>query len=83
MNEKVEAQNQALSQLHRIADEKGFITVDDMLNSTLSALALFFTTAFAAAVVYSYYFPNTGSSKRGITDGMNGTGYSDQSVHDL
>ena len=34
MNEKMEAQNQALSQLHRIADEKGFITVDDIVNSS-------------------------------------------------
>ncbi len=34
MNDKVEAQNQALSQLHRIADEKGFITVDDIMNSS-------------------------------------------------
>lgn len=34
MNDKLEAQNQALSQLHRIADEKGFITVDDIMDSS-------------------------------------------------
>ncbi len=34
MSNRQDAQDQALSQLHRIADEKGFITVDDIVNSS-------------------------------------------------
>ena len=34
VSNRQDAQDQALSQLHRIADEKGFITVDDIVNSS-------------------------------------------------